>query len=59
MFCIKSPIQSFMNHIMRSLVICTAHPILFGVKIEKNAMGGACSAYGGEERLIQGFGGET
>jgi len=22
-------------------------------------MGGACSAYGGEERRIQGFGGET
>ena len=28
-------------------------------KIEKNEMGGACSAYGGEERRIQGFGGET
>jgi hypothetical protein len=28
-------------------------------KIEKNEMGGACSAYGGEERCIQGFGGET
>ena len=28
-----------------------------GDKIEKNEMGGACSAYGGEERLIQGFGG--
>jgi hypothetical protein len=27
-------------------------------KIE-NEMGGACSAYGGEERCIQGFGGET
>ena len=22
-------------------------------------MGGACSAYGGEERRVQGFGGET
>jgi hypothetical protein len=30
-----------------------------GGKIEKNEMGGACSAYGGEERCIQGFGGET
>jgi len=30
-----------------------------GVKIEKNEMGGACSTYGGEERRIQGFGGET
>jgi len=30
-----------------------------GDKIQKNAMGRACSAYGGEERCIQGFGGET
>jgi hypothetical protein len=30
-----------------------------GDKIEKNEMGGACSAYGGKERNIQGFGGET
>jgi hypothetical protein len=30
-----------------------------GDKIEKNEMGGACSAYGGEERCVQGFGGET
>jgi len=28
-------------------------------KIEKNETGGACSAYGGQERLIQDFGGET
>jgi hypothetical protein len=28
-----------------------------GVKIEKNEMGGACSAYGGEESPIQIFGG--
>ena len=26
-----------------------------GDKTEKNEMGGACSAYGREERLIQGF----
>jgi len=30
-----------------------------GDKIENNEMGGACSAYGGEERGIKGFGGET
>jgi hypothetical protein len=30
-----------------------------GDKIEKNEMGGAYSTYGGEERRIQGFGGET
>jgi hypothetical protein len=28
-------------------------------KIEKNEMGGPCSAYGGEKKCIQGFGGET
>jgi hypothetical protein len=28
-------------------------------KIEKNNMGEACSMYGGEEKGIQGFGGET
>jgi hypothetical protein len=27
-------------------------------KIEKNEMGGACSAYGGGERRVQRFGGE-
>ena len=26
---------------------------------ENNEMGGACSAYGGGERCVQGFGGET
>jgi hypothetical protein len=31
----------------------------FQPKIEKNEKGGACRAYGGEERCIQGFGGET
>ena len=30
-----------------------------GYKIEKNEMGGACSAYGVEERRIQGFVGEN
>jgi len=47
------------NSTMRSLMICTAHVILFGgVQIE-NEMGAASSMYGGEERRIQGFGGET
>ena len=40
-------------------MICTSHSILFGVKIEKNEIGGACSVYGGEEGAVQGFGGET
>jgi hypothetical protein len=33
--------------------------VLSGDKIEKNEMGGACSAYGGEEKRIQGFSEET
>jgi len=44
---------------MKSLVICTPYRILCGCKIEKNEMGGACGAYGGEERGAQGSGGET
>ena len=28
-------------------------------KIKENEMGGACGAYGGGERRVQGFGGET
>ena len=46
------------NSGFKGLMICTPHPILFGDKIEKNEMGGACSAYGGGERRVQGFGGE-
>jgi hypothetical protein len=40
-------------------MICTARPICSGDKIEKNEMGGACSAYEGVERHIQGDGGEN
>jgi hypothetical protein len=46
------------NYIMRSLMICTAHPILLGRSIEKNEMGGTCGTYGGEETRVQGFDGE-
>ena len=44
---------------MRTLMICTAHTIFSVGKIQKNEMVGAFSAYGGEERCVQGFGGET
>jgi hypothetical protein len=30
-----------------------------GDKVNNNEMGGACSAYGGRERCVLGFGGET
>jgi hypothetical protein len=39
-------------------MICTAHPVFLGDKLVKNEMGGACSVYGVEKRLIQVFGGE-
>jgi hypothetical protein len=42
---------------MRSLMIWNPHPNCSGDKIEKNKLGGACSAYGGEKRRVQGFGG--
>jgi hypothetical protein len=32
---------------------------VFGYQTKENEMGGACSTYLGEERYIQGFGGET
>jgi len=47
------------NYIISSLMICTPRPIIWGDKIEKNEMGGACSAYEGEERLLQVIGEET
>jgi hypothetical protein len=44
------------NYIMRSLVICTAHQILFGCETKGNDMGQPCITYGGEARCIEGFG---
>jgi len=40
-------------------MICTPTQYCSGDKMEKNEMGGSCNTYGGEERLIQGFGRET
>jgi len=41
-------------------MICTAHTQHCSHhKIEKNMMGGKCSAYGEGERRVQGFGEET
>jgi len=44
---------------MRSLLSVLLTQYCSGDKIEKNGMGGTCSTYGGEERLMQAFGGET
>jgi hypothetical protein len=43
--------------IMRSLMICTLHSILFGWSNKKNEMSGACNMYEGEDMFIQGLGG--
>jgi hypothetical protein len=43
----------------RSLMIYTAHQILFGWSNTKNDLDGACSTYGEQESCVQGFGGET
>jgi hypothetical protein len=40
-------------------MIITPYRTQFRDKIKKTEMGWACGTYGGEERCIQGFGGET
>jgi hypothetical protein len=40
---------------MRSLMICTDRHYCTGDKIEKNEMGGACSACGGKGDVYTGF----
>ena len=42
----------------RSFAVCSPHRILF-YQIKKNEMGRECRIYGGQERFIQNFGGET
>jgi len=44
---------------MKSLVSVLLTEYCAGSKIEKNELGGTCSAYGGGERCAQGSGGET
>ena len=47
------------NFITTSIMICIYHQYYQGEQIKENEMGGACSMYGGEEKCIQGFSGET
>jgi hypothetical protein len=51
--CFKFLIHSVMAQSVPLTQYCS------GDKIEKNEMGGACSAYGEEQKRIQGCGGET
>ena len=47
------------NSIIRNLMICTPHKILFGDQIKKNDMGRAHRTCGGDVNFTQGFGGES
>lgn len=40
-------------------MICTADQIYVGVQMREVEMGWACGICGGEEKCMQGFGGET
>ena len=51
--------QMGFNSVFKGLKISVLTEYCSGDKIEKNEMGGACSAYGGKERCIKDFGGET
>jgi hypothetical protein len=57
-FCWNSPEGTTLEKLMRKLRICPPHETLFGYQIEENEVFGACST-NGEEKCIQGFGGET
>ena len=44
---------------MRTVTVRTADQISLGDQTKEDEMGGACGTYGGEERHIQGFDGDT
>jgi hypothetical protein len=44
---------------MKSFIIWLLTKYYWGDKMKKNEMDGACSMYAGEERCVEGFGGET
>ena len=49
-------VSTFRSLLLLLLVVLL---LLLLYRIKKNEMGGVCGTYGGEERCIQGFGGET
>jgi hypothetical protein len=54
----KSPIPIFTNSLLTTRpFMCCYVDVVGGSKIEKNEMGGACSANGGGESCPQGSGG--
>jgi hypothetical protein len=43
---------------MRNFMICAPHQYCLGDEIKNSEMVGVCCTYRGQERCIQGFGGE-
>jgi hypothetical protein len=52
-------VESGGDCIESAFTISALHEISLSVQIMYNEMGGSCGTYGGEERCIQAFGGET
>ena len=59
LFCLISTDAEETDVLCRDYILCHVAAPCSGDQIEKNGKGGACSTYGGEQRCIQGFGGET
>jgi hypothetical protein len=57
--CTRVGVELQSNFIMKSLMILLLIHHCASDKIEKNEIGWACSSDGGQERRVQGFGGET
>ena len=59
----RGRISGFLKHIFLFMFFMPKSVLLTqycaGGKIEKNEMGGACGAYRGGQRCVQGFGGEA
>jgi hypothetical protein len=51
--------MEFPTHSLFNCAVISCAVKTEGKTVRKNEMGGACSAYGGEERCVQGSGGET
>jgi len=47
------------DRLLNLIAECLNPNFLLGDQIKNVEMGGACSTYGGEDRRIQGFGGES
>jgi hypothetical protein len=56
---VESEIIQWISLLNFIIFYCVLNILDSGNQIEKNEMGGACSTYGGTDRCIPDFGGET